>query len=94
MDNINLSTLYLFNIRLVKPCHLFSFPRLLCMLLRTWRRAGSHVVRVRRARCFVYRQHAMPRVSARRLHDVVLFRVLRILSRSAISFPLRVVVVI
>jgi hypothetical protein len=31
-------------------------------------------VRARRARCFVCRQRAMSRVSARRLHAVVLFR--------------------
>jgi hypothetical protein len=30
-------------------------------------------VRARRARCFVYRQRAMSRVSARRLHAIVLF---------------------
>jgi hypothetical protein len=73
MDNINLTTFYLFNIRLVLTCHLFSFPRLLCVLLRTWWRAGSRVAHARRARCFVCHQRAMSCVSACHLHDVVLF---------------------
>jgi hypothetical protein len=47
-----------------------------------WWRAGWRVIRARRARCFVYRQRAMPRVSARRLH-VMLFHALRVSSRSA-----------
>jgi hypothetical protein len=45
------------------------------MLLRTWRRASSRVVHARRVRCFVCRQRAMSRVSARSLHVVVLFHV-------------------
>jgi hypothetical protein len=44
------------------------------MLFRTWWRADCRVVRARRARCFVYRQCAMSRVSARRLHAIVLFQ--------------------
>ena len=37
-------------------------------------RAGSRIVRAGRAHCFVCRQRAVSRVSARRLHAVVLFR--------------------
>ena len=40
------------------------------VLFCTWRRAGSRVVHARRVRCFVCRQRAMSRVSARRLHAV------------------------
>jgi hypothetical protein len=45
------------------------------VLLHTWWRADSHVIRVGRAHCFVCRQHVMSRVRARRVHAVVLFRV-------------------
>jgi hypothetical protein len=38
---------------------------------RTWWRAGSRVVRARRAHCFVCRQRAMSRVSARRSYSVM-----------------------
>jgi hypothetical protein len=64
-------------------------PRVWCarcrVLFRTWWRAGWRVIRARRARCFVYRQRAMSRVSTRRLHVVVLFYALRVSSRSANS---------
>jgi hypothetical protein len=36
------------------------------VLFHTWWHADSRVIRVGRARCFVYRQHAMSCVSARR----------------------------
>jgi hypothetical protein len=49
-------------------CHLFSF--LVCRACCSTR--GGVLVRARRAYCFVCRQHAMSRVSARRLHAVVL----------------------
>jgi hypothetical protein len=48
--------------------------RAVCVLFRTRLRAGLRVVRARRAHCFVCRQRVMSRVSARRLHAVVLFR--------------------
>jgi hypothetical protein len=49
-------------------CHLFSFlARRACCSAR-----GSVLVRTGRARCFVCRQRAMSRVSACRLHAVVL----------------------
>jgi hypothetical protein len=63
-------------------------------VMYSWSRADSCVTHAGRARCFVYRQRAMLRVSVRRLHVVVLFHALHILSRSANSFPLRVVDVI
>jgi hypothetical protein len=43
------------------------------VLFRTRLRAGSRVVRARRAHCFVCRQRVMSHVSARHLHAVVLF---------------------
>ena len=42
------------------------------VLFHTCWRADSRVIRVGRAHCFVCRQRAMSRVSARRLHAVVL----------------------
>ena len=45
------------------------------VLFHTWWRADSRVIRVGRARCFVCCQRAVSRVSARRFHAVVLFRV-------------------
>jgi hypothetical protein len=54
--------------------HLFSFPRLSRVLFRMWWCFGSRVVRAGRAHCFVCRQHAMSRMSARRLHAIMPFR--------------------
>ena len=45
------------------------------VLFHTWWRADSRVIRVGRARCFVCCQRAVSRVSVRRFHAVVLFRV-------------------
>jgi hypothetical protein len=70
MANISLTTFYLFNICLVQTCHLFSF--LVCRACCSAR--DGVLVRARRARCFVCRQRAMSRLSARRSHAVVLFR--------------------
>jgi hypothetical protein len=73
MANIKLTTIYVFNICLVQMCHLFSFspvarvvPHVVtCWSARRSRRSPAHPVR---------RSRAMSRVSARRLHAVVLFR--------------------
>ena len=66
MTNINLTTFYVFNICLVQMRHLFSFSPVA--------RAGPRVVRASRLHCLVRRSRAMSRVSAHRLHAVVLFR--------------------
>jgi hypothetical protein len=77
-------------------CYLFSFFCLSRVLFRTRWHAGSRVVRAGRACCFVCRQHAMSRMSVRRLHAVVLGspssrclrvpRVVRARSRAVVLF--------
>jgi hypothetical protein len=44
MANINLNTFYLFNSCLLSTCHLFSFSRLLRVLVRARLRVASRVV--------------------------------------------------
>jgi hypothetical protein len=51
MDNINLTTFYLFNIRLVQTCHLFSYSLLSRVLFRARWRAALHVMHVLSTRC-------------------------------------------